>query len=155
MQRGMAEKTAAERTAQFEVIDAKEFQRLLNLREHAAFEFDALGGDDVVGRAALRPIAEQNCNAADDGGQRNPTDVRAIRAVLLSFEEINGDTRKNDDDQKRDKLAYVVDHRGVAVKDRLLCFRFFRGGVGGKVGVAEAAFQRNRLDGLAANRARF
>src|SRR5262249_28290769 len=151
----MAEEATAERAPQFEVIDAEEFKRFLNLREHAAFELDTLRGDDVVGCPAVRPVAKQNRDTADDGRQGNIANVIAVRTLLYGFEEIDRACCKDDDDQKRHKLADAVDHGGMAGKNRFLPFRFFCGGVGSQIGVAETAFECDSLDGLAANWARF
>ena len=60
MQRGLSHEPHAERFVEFEVIDAEQFQALLQLGEQAVLEFDALGGDLVMGADAFQVIAQED-----------------------------------------------------------------------------------------------
>src|ERR1700733_9995176 len=65
MQRRLAGQAAADGLSQFEMIDAEQLQRFLNLRQQSTFELDSLRRDSIVDSAALGVKKEANGDAGD------------------------------------------------------------------------------------------
>src|SRR5580658_3657083 len=158
MQRCVAKHAHADGFAQLEVVDAKQFERLLNFGKHSALELDALCGHNVVGAEALEVIVEPDKNAYENCTE-NQVEICVAEGVRLvvraGMDEVNGCGGYYDDDKKRQSLSDAVDRGGVAGKQLPFSLGLARGGVRRKVSVAEAAFKRHGLDGFTANRTCF
>ena len=143
MQRGLSHEPHAERFVEFEVIDAEQFQALLQLREETVLEFDALGGDLVMGADALQVIAQEDERHQQDEAQRDK------RRRRFRYE---GNRGRDEDEEEGQHLADAVDHRGVADVQIFLDLRLLGGRESGEIGIAEAALDGDGLDGFSAHR---
>src|ERR1700733_9621650 len=114
MQRSQPQEARSQRFAQLKVVDAKQFQGLLNLGKQASFQLDSLRRDLVVNTAGLFVVVETNQAACNNEEKDDVGDVDGglLNVPLLHrVPEANG---QEGHEEERHQLANRIDHRRVA-----------------------------------------